>query len=137
MVEAQFKAAVVASPRDVGEAEGRGEAYLTQDEFQAPYAHLHRVRCVYTAHRRLTTLSPLHVHVCMYAAHALYCTTYIQAFSMRIMNYTAHTILSIIHCACMAGLLHEHYELHLAPGQRHRTRDRHAPRLNEIERDRS
>ena len=78
MVEAQFKAAVVASPRDVGEAEGRGEAYLTQDEFQAPYAHLHRVRCVYTAHRRLTTLSPLHVHVhymCMYAAHALYCTT--------------------------------------------------------------
>lgn len=63
MVEAQFKAAVVASPRDVGEAEGRGEAYLTQDEFQAPYAHLHRVRCVYTAHRRLTTLSPLHVHV--------------------------------------------------------------------------
>ena len=33
MVEAQFKAAVVVSPRD-GKVEGGGEAYLTQDDFQ-------------------------------------------------------------------------------------------------------
>ena len=79
-------------------------------KFQALYVHLHRV---YTACIRRTRRLTRWLH----AYHELYCTYYTVDISTT-------------------GLLHEHYELHLAPGQRHRTRDRHAPRLSEIERDR-
>ena len=77
MVEAQFHAAVLASPREGEEegAEGVGEVVLTKDQFQAPslQACAHRVQCTAYVPRALRTCTACATSCSThYTAHALH-----------------------------------------------------------------